>query len=122
MTTRMVVLLRLALTSLAWGMCATTENQLPNVVILLADDLGFGDLSSQGHPTTRTPNIDSLAVNGRSLTHFYVPVSICSPSRAALLTGRYPIRSGTYPLVYNWHSELGLPKNETTIAQLLKQK
>jgi len=94
----------------------------PNVVLMVADDLGYGDLGITGHPTSRTPFIDNLGINGRFLTHFYVSSPICSPSRSSIMTGRYPIRTGIYPNVFGPASILGLPKNETTIAQLLKQK
>ena len=68
----------------------------PNVVIMFADDLGYGDLGSFGHPYIRTPNIDTLAAEGQRWTDFYVAAPVCSPSRAALLTGRLPVRSGLY--------------------------
>ena len=66
----------------------------PNVIVLLADDLGYGDLSSAGHPTIRTPNVDALAAGGLRFTQFYSGFHVCSPARAALLTGRLPVRSG----------------------------
>lgn len=92
----------------------------PNVIVLFADDLGFGDLSFSGHPTSRTPHIDQLAANGRFFNQFYVTSPVCSPSRAALLTGRLQVRSGVYPGVFTPDNTLGLPRNETTIAQLLQ--
>jgi arylsulfatase A-like enzyme len=66
----------------------------PNVVLILADDLGYGDLSSFGAPPWQTPNIDRLAAEGAKLTHFYTPTPYCAPTRASLLTGRYPARHG----------------------------
>jgi cytochrome P450 len=66
----------------------------PNIVIIYADDLGYGDLGCYGHPTIRTPNLDRLAAEGMRFTEFYSAAEVCTPSRAALLTGRYPIRSG----------------------------
>ncbi|KAL7644496.1 UNVERIFIED_CONTAM: hypothetical protein RMT77_005328 [Armadillidium vulgare] len=98
------------------------ENSPPNIILFLADDLGYGDLGFSGHPTSRTPNIDALAEEGRVFTHFYVTSPVCSPSRSSILTGRYQIRSGTYPGTYIPNSYLGLPHNETTIAKLLKGK
>ncbi|KAB7499162.1 Arylsulfatase A [Armadillidium nasatum] len=94
------------------------ENSPPNIILFLADDLGYGDLSFSGHPTSRTPNIDALAEEGRVFHSFL----LCSPSRSSILTGRYQIRSGTYPGTYVPNSYLGLPHNETTIAKLLKGK
>src|SRR6266853_1549668 len=67
----------------------------PNIVIILADDLGYGDLGSFGSPSNRTPRLDAMAAEGQKWTNFYVQ-PVCSPSRAALLTGRLPIRSGMY--------------------------
>ena len=61
----------------------------PNLVIILADDLGYGDLGCFGHPTIATPNLDRMAVEGQKLTEFYVAASVCTPSRAVILTGQY---------------------------------
>lgn len=96
------------------------NSSLPNIVIIFADDLGYGDLGCYGHPSSLTPNLDQLAAEGLRFTDFYVSTSACSPSRAALLTGRHPIRSGIYPGVFNSGSRGGLPLNETTIAEILK--
>jgi len=93
---------------------------LPNIVILLADDLGYGDLGLYGHPTIRTPNIDGLAESGVRFTSFYAGASACTPARAALLTGRYGARVGL-PGVLMPESEEGLPDSEITIAEALKE-
>src|SRR5690606_26629657 len=91
----------------------------PNVVIILADDLGYGDLSSYGHPLIRTENLDSMADEGVRLTSFYAAASTCTPSRAALMTGRYPLRSGL-PYVIFPKEDKGLPASEVTLAEALK--
>jgi arylsulfatase A len=93
----------------------------PNVVILLADDLGYGDLGCYGHPTIRTPNLDRMAGEGMKLTQFYSAASVCTPSRAALLTGRLPVRSGLTSVLFPF-SRSGLPSSEITIADSLKAR
>jgi arylsulfatase len=90
----------------------------PNVVIIYADDLGYGDLGCYGSPI-KTPNLDRMAAEGVRLTHFYSASPVCSPSRAALLTGRYPTRVGV-PQVLFPNSETGLDPREMTIAGMLK--
>jgi len=96
----------------------------PNIVIIFADDLGYGDLGVQGHPTIRTPNLDRLAVEGKRFTDFYTTSALCTASRAALLTGRYPVRSGMYGKrgVLFPDSAGGLPPDEITIAELLRDR
>ena len=87
----------------------------PDIVIVLADDLGYGDLGIYGHPLTRTPNIARLAAEGSRFDAMYVPSPICAPSRAALLTGRYPMRNGV-----TWNNNTVLRGGEVTIAQMLR--
>ncbi len=97
----------------------------PNIVILLADDLGYGDLGIQGHPYIRTPNIDSIAREGQRWTDFYVADSLCSASRGALLTGRLPVRTGLYGVyagVYMPDEPDGFPDREVTLAEALKKQ
>lgn len=96
----------------------------PNVVIIFADDLGYGDLGCYGSPTIRTPHLDRMAAEGLRFTDFYSAAEVCSPSRAALLTGRYPIRSGMCGgrRVLFPNSKGGLPTNEVTIAERLREK
>uniref|UniRef100_W5NJB0 Arylsulfatase A n=1 Tax=Lepisosteus oculatus TaxID=7918 RepID=W5NJB0_LEPOC len=97
-----------------------SNSSLPNIILLFADDLGFGDLGCYGHPSSKTPNLDKLAAHGLRFTDFYSTSPVCSPSRASLLTGRYQTRSGIYPGVFYPGSKGGLPLNETTIAEVLK--
>ncbi|XP_074759739.1 arylsulfatase A isoform X1 [Athene noctua] len=92
----------------------------PSFVLVLADDLGFGDLGSYGHPSSATPNLDRMASRGLRFTNFYSSSPVCSPSRAALLTGRFQMRSGVYPGVFSPDSRGGLPLSEVTIAEVLK--
>jgi arylsulfatase A-like enzyme len=66
----------------------------PNVIVILADDLGYGDLACYGHPKFKTPNLDRMAAEGARLTQFNTPMPFCAPTRASLLTGRYPLRCG----------------------------
>merc|ERR1719291_1404248 len=66
----------------------------PNFMIIFADDMGYGDMSNTGNPTIVTPNLDRLATEGMKFTQWYSGFHVCSPSRAAMLTGRLPIRSG----------------------------
>ena len=68
--------------------------ETPNVLLIMADDLGIGDIGCFGNHTIKTPNIDRIASEGVKLTHHLAAASMCTPSRAAFLTGRYPIRSG----------------------------
>jgi arylsulfatase A-like enzyme len=95
----------------------------PNFIVIFCDDLGYGDLAVYGHPTIRTPNLDHLAAEGQKWTNFYAAASVCTPSRAALLTGRLPIRSGMCSdqrRVLFPNSSGGLPPEEMTIAEALK--
>jgi arylsulfatase A len=91
----------------------------PNVVLFLADDLGWGDLGCYGHPIIKTPHLDAFAKQGAKLTQCYSASAVCSPSRSALLTGRTPHRNG----VYTWLAEdspVYLRKEETTAPEVLK--
>ena len=104
-----------------------------NIVLIFFDDLGWGDLSSYGNPFIETPHMDALAAEGLRMTHFYSASPVCTPSRAALLTGRYPPRTRTDRHVFfNDHHAIGwgrrilgfaneLPKEEVTLAEILRK-
>jgi arylsulfatase A len=103
------------------GVVAQTPTRLPNVIVILTDDQGYGDLGSYGHPTIRTPNIDRLAAEGQRWTSFYA-APVCTPSRAQILTGRLAVRTGLASGVLFPDSAGGLPQSEVTIAEVLKQR
>ena len=92
----------------------------PNIVIILADDLGYGDVSFNGCPDYLTPNIDSLATNGIWCSNGYATHPFCSPSRAALLTGRYQQRFGHENQTEATALSSGLPLGELLLPQILK--
>ena len=104
---------------------ATTsqESKKSNIILIFADDMGYGDVGIFGHPTIKTPNLDKLAFEGQKWTNFYVAASVCTPSRAGLMTGRLPVRSGMCSdqkrVLYD-NSKGGLPESEITIASALK--
>ncbi len=90
----------------------------PNIILLLADDLGYRDLSCFGSPAVETPHLDRLAEDGMKFTRFYAGSAVCTPTRASVLTGRYPLRFGItkhFNDVDRW-----LPESATTVAELLK--
>jgi len=96
------------------------STERPNVVILLADDLGFTDLGCCGQQLASTPNLDRLASEGARFTDFYAGQAVCSPSRACLLTGRVPARVGVWSWISPRH-RMHLKKSETTLAELLHE-
>lgn len=102
--------------SMAWSVTAT-----PNVVLMLADDMGFSDLSIYGSTENQTPHLDRLAAQGARFTDFYAASAVCSPSRAALMTGRFSVRAGVYSWVHQ-SQNMHLRREEVTIAELLKEK
>jgi len=100
------------------------DQKKPNIIIIFTDDQGYGDLSSYGSPNIRTPHLDKMASEGQKWTNFYAAASVCTPSRAGLLTGRYPVRSGMASNVSRVlfpDSNGGLPEREITIAEQLKE-
>lgn len=95
----------------------TGKKRPPNVVLILSDDQGYGDVRCYGAQDLRTPNLDALAGSGVRFTQFYSAAPICSPARAALLTGLYPQRAG---LADNAHAGTGLPPERTTLAEAFR--
>lgn len=91
----------------------------PNIIVILADDMGYGDISAFGSKMIDTPNIDRLGKEGITMTSWYAAQNVCTPSRAGLLTGRYAPRSGTQ-FVTRPHSTWGMKPDEITIAEILK--
>ncbi len=117
MTLRTIVPL---LVLLAFKPAVAQENPPPNFLIVLADDLGYGDLACYGHPSIRTPNLDQLAREGLRLTSCYAAAPNCSPARTGFMTGRTPYRVG----VHNWipmFSPMHLRREEITVATLLRK-
>ncbi|RPI49262.1 MAG: arylsulfatase, partial [Acidobacteria bacterium] len=104
------------------------QSRPPNFIIIFTDDQGYGDLGSFGHPTIRTPHLDRMAAEGQRWTSFYSCDSVCTPSRAGLLTARLPVRSGmtsdspSVRRVLFPDSAGGLPDPEITIAETLKPR
>ncbi|QGJ70769.1 C-terminal region of aryl-sulfatase [Planctomycetales bacterium 10988] len=121
-TQRVLVALAVSLPFLIDITSASAEKQ-PNFIIIFADDLGYGDLGCYGNPTIATPNLDRMAAEGMKFTQFYSAACVCTPSRAALMTGRVPVRSGMYgdkSRVLFPNSLSGLQAKERTIAEGLK--
>lgn len=108
-----------ALLLMSLALVASARADRPNILLIYVDDLGFGDLGSYGHPVIHTPNLDRLAAEGMKFTRNYSPSALCSPSRAGLLTGRTPYRSG----IKSWiprDSGVYLRDEERTLAEVLK--
>jgi len=119
-----LLVLSLLITTLQKGIAGDPP---PNFILIFTDDMGYGDLSCFGNKVTNTPHIDKLAEEGIRFTDFYTGASLCTPSRAGLLTGTYPVRNS---MTINYRGEcvcfpvdeMGLHPAELTIAELLKQK
>ncbi|KAM7177407.1 arylsulfatase D-like [Macrochelys suwanniensis] len=122
----LTALLALCIFPKTCGMSVAVDSK-PNILLIMADDLGIGDIGCYGNNTIRTPNIDRLAKEGVKLTQHIAAAPLCTPSRAAFLTGRYPIRSGMASSnryrALQWNAGSGgLPVNETTFAKVLRQQ
>ena len=100
-------------------MLAAGARRKPNFIVIYCDDLGYGDVGPTGGRDIPTPHIDRMAREGLTLTDYYAPANVCTPSRAGLLTGRYPVRTGLSRVLLA-ADKGGLPANEKTIAQALK--
>ncbi|MGM0459158.1 MAG: sulfatase family protein [Bacteroidota bacterium] len=114
----------IGLCSYSTSLAQHSDQTKPNIVVIFTDDQGYGDLSSYGAPNIRTPHLDKMASEGQKWTHFYAAASVCTPSRAGLLTGRYPVRSGMASDVHRVlfpDSKGGLPEAEITIAEQVKK-
>src|SRR5207249_4165840 len=107
--------------SIAMGVSASAQSPRPNIVLIVADDLGYGDLGCYGATSIATPRLDAMARDGLRLTDFSVAAPFCSPSRAGLLTGRLPARCGV-PYVLFPAEHQGLPPDEITLADVLKAR
>ena len=116
--------LLLVLSVLLFHIAHIKADEQPNFVVIFCDDLGWGDLTCYGHPTIATPHLDQMAAEGTRMTQFYVAANVCTPSRAALMTGRYPIRNGMYGKrrVLFPDSVGGIQDSELTIAEMLRQR
>ncbi|TRX66095.1 sulfatase [Carboxylicivirga sp. M1479] len=105
----------------AIGLISCQAQERPNIVFIMADDLGYGDLSVYGSELIQTPNLDKLAARGIQFTDFHTNGMVCTPTRAAVLTGNYQQRTGLSEVVAcRWHTNVGLEPEETTFADVLK--
>lgn len=110
----------LLLMTIAVSVQATESISQPNMIVIFVDDLGYGDLSINGNKYIKTPNIDAIGLEGVRLTDFHASANVCTPSRAGLLTGRYPVRAGLGKQVVFPKSTHGLKNSELTVAEVLK--
>src|SRR5512133_3665535 len=100
---------------------AAVKSSRPNIVLILMDDMGYGDIGRTGANQYETPNLNRLAVQGMQFTWYYCPQAVSSASRAGLLTGCYPNRVGINGALMPW-AQNGINADETTIAEVLKTK
>ena len=121
---RVLLLVGLSVFLATAGAAGADQTTKPNIIVILADDLGYGELGCYGSPRFKTPIIDRMAAEGVRLTQFNTPMPYCAPTRAALLTGRYPLRCGlsTNPAPDEGPKAdaVALPQSEITLAQIFK--
>ena len=117
-----IALLSLLVTGAIFSSPRRAEATKPNVIFILVDDLGYGDLGSYGVTDIRTPHLDRLAEDGVKLTDCYSNDPVCSPTRAAFVTGRYQQRVGFERAIEPGETDVGLPVSETSIARMLKDR
>eukprot|EP00978_Attheya_sp_CCMP212_P013196 scaffold33114_cov55-Attheya_sp.AAC.3 len=123
-----ILLVIVAATSFMPGIFVTSHEEVrkkegpPNIVILFADNLGYHDIEIFGAPTAKTPNVNRLASEGMQLGNWNSAAALCSPSRAALLTGKYPVRTGIYPATFEPDAVHGLLPDEPTLANHLSKE
>src|SRR5213078_2431623 len=118
---RYLVVLGVMLNAAIACAAALHQGQKPNVVFILADDLGYADVGCYGAADIRTPNIDRLHSDGVKFTDFYANGPVCTPTRCGLMTGRYQQRIGGLELAINRSMKgVGLPEHEKTIADFLR--
>ncbi|MEZ6145461.1 MAG: sulfatase-like hydrolase/transferase [Planctomycetaceae bacterium] len=118
-------LLALSLCSLLSESLRADDSKPPNIVVFLADDLGWGDLACYGNEVIKTPHLDQFATEGVRFTQCYSGCGVCSPSRSSILTGRTPFRNGVYrwvPEAPKEGSHVYLRTSEITIPELLKER
>ena len=108
--------LLLTATVLVVAVCTQAAESKPNIVFILADDLGFNDVSFNGRKEWKTPNLDKLASQGTVFKRWYVGAVVCAPSRAVLMTGKYTVHNGVTA------NNSDVPADQTTIAQALKKE
>lgn len=104
----------------SFSSCIIGEDRLPNVIVIMTDDQGAGDVGCYGAKDLETPNIDSIAARGVRFTQFYSGAPVCSPSRAALLTGRYPLHAGLVGNASSKQGGKGLPTERVTMGEMFK--